>query len=214
MKKVVSILSLLSICSALTTNAQGLLDKKEPNVNNTSKYYEAKGKVPVVDGKVKFMANYTLPGKSKNTIFDTLESWAKERFAANTEEGEWNDKNFIHNFDRSGLSMLDKDNGTIVCVGDEEIVFRSTALERDATRIQYTLFITIKDGAISADIRNISYIYDFTTSPSRVVAEKWITDKYGLNKKGQLAKYSGKFRAKTIDLADLLFEQIGNIVKE
>ena len=214
MKKVVFILTLLGVCGALSTNAQGLFDKKEINFFNTPNYYETKGKVPVVDGKVKFIANYSIPEKNKDEIYETLESWAKVRFNANIEEGKWNDSCYIHNYEKAGLSMLDKGNGVIVCVGDEEIVFRSTALERDATRIQYTLYITIKDGSINADVRNISYIYDFTTTPSRVTAEKWITDKYGLNKKGKLAKYSGKFRAKTVDLADLLFEQIRKIVTE
>jgi hypothetical protein len=40
-------------------------------------------------------------------------------------------------------------------------------------------------------------------------AEKWITDQYGLNKaKTKLSKMSGKFRRKTIDRKDEVFETI------
>ena len=46
-------------------------------------------------------------------------------------------------------------------------------------------------------------------------AEDWITDKWGLNKKQtKLARVSGKFRRKTIDRKDYLFEKLGEMVRE
>ena len=40
-------------------------------------------------------------------------------------------------------------------------------------------------------------------------AENWITDKYGLNKnKTKLSRMSGKFRKKTIDRKDEIFNTI------
>lgn len=45
-------------------------------------------------------------------------------------------------------------------------------------------------------------------------AEEVITDKLALNKKKtRLAKFYGKFRSKTIDRKDYLFEQIVNALK-
>ena len=44
-------------------------------------------------------------------------------------------------------------------------------------------------------------------------AEDWITDKWGLNKKGnKLAKYSGKFRSKTIDRKDSIFQRVCQVL--
>ena len=43
----------------------------------------------------------------------------------------------------------------------------------------------------------------------QVKAEEWITDKYALNKKGtKLSRISGKFRRKTIDRKDNIFQRI------
>ena len=44
--------------------------------------------------------------------------------------------------------------------------------------------------------------------PQTYYANEWITDRYGLNKKKtKLARVSGKFRRKTIDRKDYLFEK-------
>jgi colicin import membrane protein len=47
------------------------------------------------------------------------------------------------------------------------------------------------------------------TEGLKVKAEEWITDQYALNKKGtKLSRISGKFRRKTIDRKDNIFERI------
>ena len=42
----------------------------------------------------------------------------------------------------------------------------------------------------------------------KMKAEEWITDEYAFNKKGGLKKFEGKFRRKTIELKDLLIEDL------
>ena len=52
------------------------------------------------------------------------------------------------------------------------------------------------------------------TDGMEVNAEEWITDENALNKaKTKLLKYSGKFRRKTIDRKDEIFENITNALK-
>jgi len=46
-------------------------------------------------------------------------------------------------------------------------------------------------------------------------AEEWITDQYGLNKKKtKLARVSGKFRRKTIDRVDYLFNRFTQLLQK
>ena len=68
--------------------------------------------------------------------------------------------------------------------------------------------LTIEDGKVSAELRNISYTYSLTDTPQRIEAEDWITDKEAITKNNKLNRGSGKFRVKTIDLKDELFKEI------
>jgi len=46
-------------------------------------------------------------------------------------------------------------------------------------------------------------------------AEEWINDRYGLNKKQtKLARVSGKFRRKTIDRKDYLFNRFTKLLEK
>ena len=63
-----------------------------------------------------------------------------------------------------------------------------------------------KDGEATVSMTRIVYLYDEERDPQTYYAEEWITDRYGLNKKmTKLARVSGKFRRKTIDRKDYLF---------
>ena len=61
---------------------------------------------------------------------------------------------------------------------------------------------------------HIRYLYDEERQPQTYNAEEWITDKEGLNKKqNKLARISGKFRRKTIDRKDFLFNKFAELLK-
>ena len=63
-------------------------------------------------------------------------------------------------------------------------------------------------------MRRIYYLYDEERNPQTYNAEEWITDEYGLKKnKDKLSRVSGKFRRKTIDRKDYLFNKMANLFK-
>ena len=93
---------------------------------------------------------------------------------------------------------------------ERTIISLPVVVTADATRIDFT-GIDPEDyayGGIIRFSRGIVYLYDEERDPQTYYAEEWITDRYGLNKKqDKLARVSGKFRRKTIDRKDYLFNK-------
>ena len=59
----------------------------------------------------------------------------------------------------------------------------------------------------------IYYNYDTERKPIKYIAEEWITDKYAVNKKRtRLYPVSGKFRRKTIDRKDFIFNKFNALL--
>ena len=86
------------------------------------------GAVPEVDGKVVFTKDFSIPGMSQDTIYSRLLRWMDARLAKNG--------------NNSRVVFSDKEKGQIVGIGDEWIVFSSTALSLDRTKILYQLTVT------------------------------------------------------------------------
>ena len=162
--------------------------------NTDSKYLA--GAVPVVNGKVLFSKEIKVPNLSQAQIFDAVLAWAQTRFFTDDKEN-W------------GLVLsADKEKGQIVCNGGEYLVFTDKLLSLDRAKTGYTLSITCEAGSCKAEMSNIYYFYP-ESSRERILAEDWIVDDYALNKKkDKLAFRLGKFRVKTVDLADNLFTNI------
>ena len=60
----------------------------------------------------------------------------------------------------------------------------------------------------------IYYLYEEERDPQTLKAEEWITDEYGLKKgKSKLSRVTGKFRRKTIDRKDYLFDRFAKLLK-
>lgn len=153
------------------------------------------GAVPVENGKVVFSKQLDLAGYSKDQVYDLMLKWANQHF--NTSE--------------SRVVYTDREKGEIACVSEEYLVFSSTALSLDRTRVNYRLTIECRDQASHIELTGIRYEYDvsYQRDPEKYTAEEWITDKYALNKaKTKLNRISGKFRRETINLADRTFESI------
>ena len=72
------------------------------------------GAVPEVDGKVIFSKEFQIPGMSQAQIYDTVMKWMTERLKEN------------QNVD-SRVVYADEDKGTIAGIGEEWIVFSSSA---------------------------------------------------------------------------------------
>ncbi|EJX07798.1 hypothetical protein, secreted [gut metagenome] len=155
------------------------------------------GAVPMKEGKVSFQQEFRAPSLSKQEIFDLLLKWGQTRFQP---------KDDFH----ARVLYSNETEGTIAIGGEEYLVFSSTALSLDRTRIYYQLYLTCQPGQVNAEITRIRYWYDENRDGGQHYnAEEWINDKMALNKKQtKLAPICGKFRRETIDLKDELFKTI------
>ena len=178
------ILSLLLCCLPVALMAQ-----------TDAKYLE--GAVPVVDGKVTFTTEMKAETMSKEQIYTTLLEWANKRFQP---DEKFNDR----------VLFQDEAQGMIVVGGEEYMIFSTSALALDRTRIYYHLYITCEAGKYQVNLSRIRYWYDENRNGGeKYTAEECITDKWALNKaKTKLAPVNGKFRKKTIDLKDELFKEM------
>lgn len=159
------------------------------------------GAVPVENGKVVFSKELNLPGYSKDQAYDLMLTWANQHF--NTPE--------------SRVVYADREKGEIACVSEEYLVFSSTALSLDRTRVNYRVTIECRDQASHIELTGIRYEYDvsYQREPEKYTAEEWITDKYALNKaQTKLNRISGKFRRETIHLADRTFQSLATAAGE
>lgn len=181
------LLFILLMCLPIAGMAK---DKKD----NTDPKYLA-GAVTTIDGKVAFTNEINAPGLSKTDIFSQMLEWAKGRFKP---DGKL----------YSQVSYSNKEEGTIAASAEEYMIFSSTALSLDRTRIYYQLLITTEDGKCKMLMTRIRYWYDEARDGGqKYTAEEWINDDMALNKKKtKLAPICGKFRRETIDLKDELFQ--------
>lgn len=147
------------------------------------------GAVPEVDGKVVFQRSFDLSGAQQDAIYERMLEWATQRMEQN--------KN------TSRVVYADQAKGTIAAVGQEYIVFSSSALSLDRTLINYQLTITCQPGKCLIEMEKIRYTY----GEDKYAAEEWITDSNALNKtQTKLVRGVAKFRTKTVDFADDLFD--------
>ena len=164
-----------------------------------SKYLE--GAVPVVDGKVTFSTIIQAQGMSASQIYDKVLEWANKYFQPK------------ENLTPKVL-YSNAEKGEIIAGGEDYIVFASNYLIMDRTRIYYHLIANCEDEKCNLTMTRIHYWYEEEIDGGyKYKAEKWITDKEALNKsKNKLAKVSGKFRQKTIDYKDLMFNEIQSVL--
>ena len=165
---------------------------KEKKDNSDPKYLA--GAVTLTDGKVVFTKDLKVPGADKHSLFVEMKEWAERRFKP---DGKLQGR----------VVYADEDEGVIVVSGEEYLVFSSTALSLDRTRVYYQLVINVADANCKITMSRIRYWYDESRNGGeKYTAEEWITDKMALNKKQtKLAPICGKFRRETIDLKDNLF---------
>ena len=176
-----------------TENTQG------QQVNPDQKYLV--GAVPVVDGKVQFTKEISAPGKSAAQIYDIILKY----FTQLTKED--------NQLEQSRIVGKDSINHSVAGSYQEWLVFKNKPLVLDRTRFMYTLTAQCEDGKATITMRRIYYYYDEERDPQTYLAEEWITDEYGLKKnKQKLSRVSGKFRRKTIDRKDYLFNKIANLL--
>jgi colicin import membrane protein len=117
-------------------------------------------------------------------------------------------------FEQSRITLNDTISNKIYGSYQEWLVFKNKPLVLDRTRLFYNIMVECEDGKAHIDMTRIYYIYDEERQPLTYKAEEWITDEYGLKKKkDKLSRVSGKFRRKTIDRKDYLFNKFAGILK-
>lgn len=166
---------------------------KEKNDNSDPKYLA--GAITMNDGKIEFTKEISTKGLTRTEVYQALLNWAKGRFVSNGK---------LH----SQVAYADEERGEIAAVAEEYMVFSSSALSLDRTRIYYQFLIHVGEETCQMTMTRIRYWYEENRDGGeRYTAEEWITDDMALNKKGtKLAPICGKFRRETIDLKDALFE--------
>ena len=157
------------------------------------------GAVPEVDGKVVFSKIIQAPSLSKEQLYEILSDWSAN----------------YYNGEKNRVVYQNSEEGAIACVGNEYLVFSSSALSLDRSQINYLMRIVCQNQSCEIQMSGIRYEYNvsYQKEPEKYSAEEWITDRAAL-KNNKLLRVPGKFRTKTIDLADKLFNQVTNKINE
>lgn len=207
MKKIVV---LLMLTMPLTALAQNVWEKPEDTAtepeqqkqpeNQNAKYL--RGAVPLVDGKVQWQLDVDVPGKSAQEIYDIMYKCLDDLTKSEDQ------------LEGSCIALVNKQEHTIVASVREWLTFTSNFLSLDRAKFQYTLIAACTDGHMKMTMDRIMYRYEETDRKGVYYsAEEWITDDNAVNKKNtKLYPGSAKFRRKTIDRKDMLFETIRNLL--
>lgn len=153
-------------------------------------------------GKIVFDTEIEAPGKSAAQLYDLVFDYMS---------GLTQDKESK----ASQMALVNKDEDIIVNTMDEWLVFSNSFISLDRTECKYNLIAKITDGKVSLSINHINYIYEEGRQTGfKLPAEEVIIDKVALTKKkNDLARIFGKFRKKTIDRKDQIFNEIAALVK-
>ena len=150
------------------------------------------GAVPEVDGKVVFSKEFSIPGMSQDEIFERMQKWMQVRLKRNGNE-------------TSRVVYANKEKGQVIGMGEEWIVFSSTALALDRTSVQYQIGAFCQPETCELRIEKIRYTYGEGRDQEKYVAEEWITDEYALNKsRTKLVRGLAKWRRNTVDFVNAL----------
>ena len=190
----IALLMGLPLVATAQDNAWEKVQTTTTTANPDQKYLA--GAVPEVDGQVVFEKTIKAPGKNARQVYDIMLNQL-ETLTAGPEQ-----------FEQSAVTLRNVEELQIVGSYQEWLVFKNKPLNLDRTRLFYHLIVDCRDGEATVKMTRIVYLYDEEREAQTYYANEWITDRYGLNKKkNKLARVSGKFRRKTIDRKDYLFEK-------
>ncbi len=211
MKKLIaSILAFIPMLGMAQNNTWEIPDQPQQKAKVVEKKVVQKvdqkylsGAVPEVNGEVVFTLDKEVPGMSADNIYDKV----YEVISGIVEEGKSSGLQ-----PEARIAAVNKAGHTIAARVKEWLVFSSNFISLDRTEFNYTLIATASDGHVNLKMERISYAYEMNRKDiagMKEKAEKWITDKYALNKKQtKLSPVSGKFRRKTIDRKDNIFQRV------
>ena len=204
MKKfLIAILMAMPMIASAQDNTWERIEQEPVQENYPDAKYLADGAVPEVDGLVCWQTTINAPGKSAKQIYNIL---------CNQMEKMTKEPNQIAN---SVVVLKDSDNMELGAIYHEWLVFKNSALSLDRTQFNFQLLVKCTDGKANVKMTHITYDYDLERKPQHYKAEEWITDKYAVNKKHtKLYPISAKFRRKTIDRKDFIFNKFNTLLNE
>ncbi len=212
MKKLLfSLLLLFSLCIQ-AQNTWEMPKEPDPKAALDEKY--AVGAVPMKDGLVCFSKTIKAQGKTMKQIYDIIHGYLQEM----TEEPNQLKREIGYTNETEPISRIayeDINSGVIAANIDEWLVFKRNAITLDRTEMKYIIIANCKDGSVEINITRIHYIYEKDRPGGfEEHAEKIITDENGLNRsKTKLAPTYGKFRRKTIDRINYIFNTLEERLK-
>ena len=202
-KYLIAILLAMPLAISAQDNTWEKIEVEPVEKENPDAKYLVENAVPVVDGKVVFHTVIKAPGKSADQIYDILLKQLEKMVQ---------EPNQIEN---SVVALQERDKHELAAVFHEWLVFKNTTLALDRTQFNFQLHVLCSDGQADVSMMRISYDYDLDRKPTHYTAEEWITDKYAVNKKHtKLYPISAKFRRKTIDRKDYIFNKFTTLLNE
>ncbi len=186
MKTLLLIIALIMPSMAM---AQDVIPQQKPQ----SAYL--RGAVPEIDGQVVFTKSFRVPGRSDAEILQTLAAWMQGLVEKSIPApGQY----------ARIMGTTDNSASARVC---QWIVFKKKALVLDRARLRYQLDASVQDGRVTLQASQIAYYYgEDEATAVQYRAEEWISDAEAVNKKNtKLYPKSGKFRIRTVDYMDLLW---------
>lgn len=200
-KIIIALIALLPLC-ATAQNTWEMPEEQENAVKTNPDQKYLAGAVPVVNGQVVFQTTIAAPGKSARQVYDILHAQMAKMLKEKNQ------------FEQSRFTIENPGKGELAAYYQEWLVFKNKPLVLDRTRLMFNLTVVCKDGSAEVTINRIHYLYDEERNATTYRAEEWITDEYGLKKdKQKLSRVSGKFRRKTIDRKDYIFDKFATLLK-
>ena len=183
MKKIL----LLMLCIPILLSAKTKRDD--------SKYLE--GAVPEINGQVLFQQTFAVKDRNKQEIYKVMQYYLHEMLQQDIQ------------LKGSKMVMEDEASDTIIARFEEWMTFVQKPLYLDRTRFRYVLTISCYDNKCHMQLTQISYYYEEDNdgyNGRTYRAEEWINDTNALNKKKNKLLYgSAKFRRKTVDRVEEIF---------
>ena len=204
MKKIlIALLTVMPLLASAQDNTWERIEVEEKSKDNPDAKYLVPNAVPEVDGMVKWQTTLTAEGKTADQIYEILLKQLTKMVA---------EPNQIAN---SAVILQDREKHELGAVFHEWLVFKDNVFNLDRTHFNFQLHVSITDGKADVSLDHITYDYDLERKPQHYTAEEWITDKYAVNKKHtKLYPISSKFRRKTIDRKDFIFNKFNSLINE
>lgn len=166
-----------------------------------------KGGIPEENGVIVFRKSFSVPNMEKDQIYNVLNNFVNRIIITPA----------IHEL-RTRVTSDGKEDGIIIAKVEEYMTFSHKFLSLDRTRFIYQLQASVEDNNVKLAITQVSYYYNEDQNGNHGTTykgEEWISDAVAVNKKGtKLYPYSGKFRIKTIDRVEEIFESCMDAFEE